>query len=349
MLFVCKNAAVRGSLVLNIMARARQASLQPRSRRESVFLFGILLIAVFFLYRIVQFKGVGQRGSTISLVTTQIVQQGRKDGDPASVVTQIVIGSHTNGGSTRFSQDSGISNGGQGQKSSKTLGVTSSNSVGGEDRVQAVDRKKAVANGGKLSVDSKSGDSWKSDKVNPQKQSTSAQDESFSKSKAKPAVIQATPAATPDPKWGPNMPRDFDWQTYLLYHPELRDEGVVSDSTAREHYLRKGRGEGYIFRRLRVILRYTACTGLINQHYSHIAAFSLCAVLGAELVLPPAVKRDSFAHYFSVFAEQNEVKWTSDDLDSLLHVEKIIEFWKNRGLTVHRVSFPFASYACFSQ
>jgi len=50
-----------------------------------------------------------------------------------------------------------------------------------------------------------------------------------------------------------------------------------------------------------VLLRYTACTGLINQQYSHIAAFSLAAVLGAEIVLPPAAKRDSFAHYFSVF------------------------------------------------
>jgi hypothetical protein len=27
-------------------------------------------------------------------------------------------------------------------------------------------------------------------------------------------------------------------------------------------------------------------------------------VLGAEIVLPPAAKRDSFAHYFSVFKEQ---------------------------------------------
>jgi len=44
--------------------------------------------------------------------------------------------------------------------------------------------------------------------------------------------------------------------------------------------------------------------GLINQQYSHIAAFALAAVLGAEIVLPPAAKRDSFAHYFSVFKEQ---------------------------------------------
>ncbi|KAL3132707.1 hypothetical protein ABBQ32_009214 [Trebouxia sp. C0010 RCD-2024] len=132
------------------------------------------------------------------------------------------------------------------------------------------------------------------------------------------------------------VPNDFDWQTYLLYNPELRDKGIGTQQQAEDHYVRVGYTEGMIYKRLRVLLRYTACTGLINQHYSHIAAFSLCAVLGAELVLPPAVKRDSFAHYFSVFKEHNEVKWTPAPLESLLNVDKIVEFWRGRGLTVHR-------------
>ena len=71
-----------------------------------------------------------------------------------------------------------------------------------------------------------------------------------------------------------------------------------SPAAAARHYLATGRAEGRPYKRLRVLLRYTACTGLINQHYSHIAAFTLAATLGAELVLPPAVCRDSFAHYF---------------------------------------------------
>lgn len=134
-----------------------------------------------------------------------------------------------------------------------------------------------------------------------------------------------------------SVPADFDWQTYLLYNPELRDKGIGTQQQAEDHYVRIGYTEGMIYKRLRVLLRYTACTGLINQHYSHIAAFSLCAVLGAELVLPPAVKRDSFAHYFSVFKEHNEVKWTPAPLESLLNVDKIVDFWRGRGLTVHRV------------
>ena len=126
-------------------------------------------------------------------------------------------------------------------------------------------------------------------------------------------------------------------QAYLLYHPDLRSLGVTSEAGARKHYLERGRAEGRVYKRIRVLLRYTACTGLINQHYSHIAAFSLAAMLGAELVLPPAVCRDSFAHYFSVFKEKNEVQWSPVPLDSLLDVEGIISYWRPRGLVLHKV------------
>lgn len=132
------------------------------------------------------------------------------------------------------------------------------------------------------------------------------------------------------------LPRDFDWQTYLLYHPDLRASGIVEEQQATEHYIKQGRAEGRVYKRLRVLLRYTACTGLINQQYSHIAAFSLAAVLGAEIVLPPAAKRDSFAHYFSVFKEHNEVSWTSAPLESLLNVDRLIDTWKAKGLVVYK-------------
>lgn len=87
-------------------------------------------------------------------------------------------------------------------------------------------------------------------------------------------------------------------QAYLAYHPDLAELGVTTPAAAARHYLERGRAEGRPAKRLRVLLRYTACAGLINQQYSHIAAFALAAALGAELVLPPAVCRDSFAHYF---------------------------------------------------
>lgn len=90
--------------------------------------------------------------------------------------------------------------------------------------------------------------------------------------------------------------------------------------------------------KLRVILRYTACSGLINQQYSHIAAFALAAALGSELVLPPAVQRDSFANYYHVDKQKNEVTWTPAPLSTLLDVANVVAIWKLKGMTVHEVN-----------
>ena len=86
-----------------------------------------------------------------------------------------------------------------------------------------------------------------------------------------------------------------------------------------------------------IILRYTACAGLINQHYSHIAALTLAAALKASVVMPPAVRRDSYAKYFSIFKEKNEVEWTPAPLDTLLDVTKIAQTWAAKGITIQMV------------
>ena len=49
------------------------------------------------------------------------------------------------------------------------------------------------------------------------------------------------------------------------------------------------------------------------------------------------VNRDSFGHYFSLLKEQNEVIWTPTPLETLLDVDQIIEAWRLRNLTIHRV------------
>ncbi len=135
-----------------------------------------------------------------------------------------------------------------------------------------------------------------------------------------------------------DLPEDFDWQAYLAYYPDLVSSGISSESGAQQHYLAHGRQEGRVHRRLKVLMHYTACTGLINQHYSHIAAFTLSSAIGAELVLAPGLQRDSFASYFSAHKEQNEVTWTSMSTDQLLDVDRIIEEWRARGMDVHKVS-----------
>ncbi|CAL5219417.1 g1245 [Coccomyxa viridis] len=133
-----------------------------------------------------------------------------------------------------------------------------------------------------------------------------------------------------------DLPEDFDWQAYLAYYPDLVSSGISSESGAQQHYLAHGRQEGRVHRRLKVLMHYTACTGLINQHYSHIAAFTLSSAIGAELVLAPGLQRDSFASYFSAHNEQNEVTWTSMSTDQLLDVDRIIEEWRARGMDVHK-------------
>jgi hypothetical protein len=37
----------------------------------------------------------------------------------------------------------------------------------------------------------------------------------------------------------------------------------------------------------------------MNQHYSHIAALTIAGQLGADVVIPLALQRDSFKNYFS--------------------------------------------------
>jgi hypothetical protein len=133
------------------------------------------------------------------------------------------------------------------------------------------------------------------------------------------------------------FPKDFDWQAYLSYYPDLFQSGIDSKSKAQLHFSKYGRREGRIYNRLKVLLHYTACTGLINQHYSHIAAFSLASVIGAELVLPPALQRDSFGSYFSTFKEQNEVTWTPTSLSLLLDVDRVVKEWRAHGMEVHKV------------
>lgn len=131
---------------------------------------------------------------------------------------------------------------------------------------------------------------------------------------------------------------DFNVEQYKMYHPDLHTAGFVSDHDVKLHYLQYGRQEGRLYKRTRLILRYTACTGLMNQQYSHVAAFALAISLGAEIVLPPAATRDSFGKHFSVFRDKNEMAWRPAPLDTLLDVQGIIAHWKQHGLVVHAVS-----------
>jgi hypothetical protein len=86
----------------------------------------------------------------------------------------------------------------------------------------------------------------------------------------------------------------------------------------------------------------------MNQHYSHIAALTLAAALNASVVMPPAVKRDSYAKYFSIFKDKNEVQWTPAPLDTLLDVKSITRTWAAKGIAIQMVPASLFSPAPFS-
>ena len=58
-----------------------------------------------------------------------------------------------------------------------------------------------------------------------------------------------------------SRPDGFDWQTYLAYYPDLAQSGINSEGQALQHYLQHGKREGRLYKRLKVLLHYTACTG----------------------------------------------------------------------------------------
>jgi hypothetical protein len=44
----------------------------------------------------------------------------------------------------------------------------------------------------------------------------------------------------------------------------------------------------------------------MNQHYSHLAAMLIATALGSDVILPYALKRDSFKNYFSQDPAKNK-------------------------------------------
>ena len=65
--------------------------------------------------------------------------------------------------------------------------------------------------------------------------------------------------------------------------------------------------------------------------YAHLNALILADYLGADVVLPPSVYRESFAKYFSMDLTKNEVKWTPADTGALLDVAALREHYAKKG------------------
>lgn len=124
----------------------------------------------------------------------------------------------------------------------------------------------------------------------------------------------------------------FDWETYLAYNPDLKAKGIYGRAQAWQHFQLQGKAENRKHMLPQLAIRYTVCSGLMNQQYSHIAAFVLAKALRAtKITLPPALTRDSFQSTFE------QIEWTPVPVRELLDVDRIKQLWAVEGITVLEV------------
>jgi len=152
-----------------------------------------------------------------------------------------------------------------------------------------------------------------------------------------PAQSPQSPAdalapSTADALPAPDAP-DFDWVAYLANYPELLHPPTslnYSKQDAWHHYESAGRAQGRVAAQLTLRLRYTTYGGLTNQLYGHLPAFMIARAMGAEVVVSPAVSKNSF--------NMQEQVWQWQSTDTLLDVDKMAAYWRDNGLMMHKVS-----------
>jgi hypothetical protein len=113
---------------------------------------------------------------------------------------------------------------------------------------------------------------------------------------------------------------------YKLYNPDLNY--LPSEDDAKAHYLRAGYFEGRIYRRLPTTFRYRALGGLCNQLYAHLSVLTLAALMRSEVIVPPALSRESF---------QQNGGWLEAPPDSLLDLTSMEEYWGAQGVHLNKV------------
>jgi hypothetical protein len=118
-------------------------------------------------------------------------------------------------------------------------------------------------------------------------------------------------------------------QAYLDYYPDIRTEiaqtttGAAPQQLAQQHYMQYGYLEGRIYRRLPMLVRYTSCGGILQQHYSHLAALTIASALGADAALPFALHRESHGSYNQGVSGQNDVVWRPVPFENVWDLQQI--------------------------
>lgn len=151
------------------------------------------------------------------------------------------------------------------------------------------------------------------------------------KSLCRPRVIDlAEPASRADLVFAHDMevlshpPPSFSWAAYLKWNPQLDALGIRTEDQAREHFMASGTDRDVVYQDFELTLRYTACGGLMNQHYCHLSALTLAHLSGAQrVVFPPLQERSSFNQRYHQDPLKNEQTWTYTDASSVWDVAAI--------------------------
>jgi hypothetical protein len=128
----------------------------------------------------------------------------------------------------------------------------------------------------------------------------------------------------------PQLPPDFDWKAYLKWNPELELLHISTQEAAEKHYIREGYMKNLVYKDFELTIRYTACGGLMNQHYCHIAAIALAHLSHAKrMIWPPMQERKSFHIRYHPDARKNEQEWVYLDATTLWDIPQIQESIKS--------------------
>ena len=118
------------------------------------------------------------------------------------------------------------------------------------------------------------------------------------------------------------LPAKLSWVAYLQWSsPDARSGGVYSRSEAQP-VIEEDSND--LYHECGLTLRYTACGGLVNQHYCHLAALTLAHLANASCIIwPPMQERASFNRRYSQRSSDNEQSWMYLDATSIWDVEAI--------------------------
>jgi hypothetical protein len=131
---------------------------------------------------------------------------------------------------------------------------------------------------------------------------------------------------------GPRLQRRrleaFDWQLYRFYNPDVAN---LTELEAQSHYLRFGRAQGRVHRRLPLYLSYLGYGGLCNQLFGHIQGLALAHRLNASAITSAAWSRSSFL---------GKARYSKQPLGTLFDVARWTSYWGEQGLQIREVRCP---------